>query len=299
MKQDKATAAVLKTNPGTSIQDLGRPGAANFGVPTSGAMDKRSMLSVNHLLQNHQDAAVLEISQPGFAIQFDSPTVISLAGAIAEVKLNATLVTNPSLLPIEGGDTLEIGRFAQGARVYLGIKDGFQSDTFLGSRSFYTGITESHQLSKGNRIPYLQKDIFLPQRNAKPKWRCDWFVGEQVNAYPGPDFHLLGKELRHRLTFETFSISPLADRMGIQLSETLENNLPELPTNPIFPGMVQLTSGGKLIILLRDAQVTGGYPRILFLDEESQCILAQKRSGDRIRFNLIDPELRLNMSQFV
>jgi allophanate hydrolase subunit 2 len=48
--------------------------------------------------------------------------------------------------------------------------------------------------------------------------------------------------------------------MGIQLTELLENKLPELPTNPVFPGTVQLTSGGKLVILLQDAQVTGGYP---------------------------------------
>ena len=76
--------------------------------------------------------------------------------------------------------------------------------------------------------------------------------------------------------------------MGIQLEELVSNQLEELPTNPVFPGTVQLTPGGKIIVLMRDAGVTGGYPRILQLTEEGQSILAQKKLGESIRFQLLE-----------
>ena len=76
--------------------------------------------------------------------------------------------------------------------------------------------------------------------------------------------------------------------MGIQLEELVSNQLEEVPTNPVFPGTVQLTPGGKIIVLMRDAGVTGGYPRILQLTEEGQSILAQKKLGESIRFQLLE-----------
>ena len=76
--------------------------------------------------------------------------------------------------------------------------------------------------------------------------------------------------------------------MGIQLDELVVNELEDLPTNPVFPGTVQLTPSGKMIILMRDAGVTGGYPRILHLSEDGQSQLAQKKVGDPIRYQLME-----------
>jgi allophanate hydrolase subunit 2 len=42
-----------------------------------------------------------------------------------------------------------------------------------------------------------------------------------------------------------------------------------------------------MIILMKDGQTTGGYPRILQLSEASISILAQKKYGDELRFKLI------------
>lgn len=284
-----ASALILKSAPGSSIQDLGRVGQADFGVPISGAMDQRSMLWINHLLQNHKNDAVLEISQPGFSIQFSSPTRIALAGATVTIKVNGSEVKSSGLVTIKAKDLLEIGAFSSGSRVYLGIKFGFQSEEILNSRSFYGGLTKTSQLSKGEKLTYFTEFQDSPTHHAMPKWSPDWYFSEILQAYPGPDFPLLTEEVKEKLLSQTFTISQLSNRMGIQLSELLENNLPEQATNPVFPGTVQLTSGGKLILLLRDAQVTGGYPRILHLDEESQWIITQKTPGSRIGFKLKKP----------
>jgi biotin-dependent carboxylase-like uncharacterized protein len=286
MSKELAVATILKTGPGCSVQDLGRSGQANFGIPISGALDMKSFAWVNHILQNEKYNGVLEISQPGFQLQFDLPTCIAIAGAQATVRLNGDIIDGTPLISIKPKDVLEIGAFLSGARVYIGVRFGFKSPKILGSRSFYPGLTEEPYFSKGDKIKYFVDFQAANVLNAKVKLSTDWFENEEIFAYPGPDFHLLNENLKEKLLSEPFRISQQSNRMGAQLLELLENKLPELPTNPVFPGTVQLTSGGKLIILLKDAQVTGGYPRILYLEEESQWILAQKRPGNKIRFKL-------------
>ncbi|SDA73984.1 biotin-dependent carboxylase uncharacterized domain-containing protein [Algoriphagus alkaliphilus] len=286
-----AIATVLKTGPGSSIQDLGRRGQANLGIPLSGAMDMKSFAWINHILQNEVNDAALEVSQPGFQIQFDSPTYIAIAGAEAIVRLNDQLIEKSNLIAIQSKDLLEIGAFLSGSIVYIGIKYGFKTPKILGSRSQYKGLTEDSILHKGTKIQYFMDSEASPVFNAKAKWSTEWYREEEILAYPGPDFHLLKENLREKLIGQTFRISQQSNRMGAQLLELLENDLPELPTNPVFPGTVQLTSGGKLIILLKDAQVTGGYPRILQLDVESQWKLAQKKPGSKVRFKLFQPRI--------
>ena len=85
MIKDTASASILKTGPVTKIRDLGRIGFAEFGIAQAGPLDQSAYLWVNHLLRNHQNDAVLEITQPGFSIRFDAPTLICLAGAKAQM----------------------------------------------------------------------------------------------------------------------------------------------------------------------------------------------------------------------
>lgn len=288
MSIELAIATILKSGPGSSIQDLGRLGSCNFGVPVSGAMDRRSVLWINHLLKNQKTDAVIEISQPGFAIRFGSATHLSLAGAKAAVRLNGVEISNSTQIHVQVDDVLETGAFILGARIYIGVRHGFQTPEILGSRSFYKSVTEKTALSAGDTIAYFKDFGSVPNGNAKAIWSTDWFQTNTIYVYRGVDFDLLTDEVKRKLFEQTFTLSPLANRMGIQLQELVVNSLPELPTNPVFPGTVQLTSGGKLVILLQDAQVTGGYPRILHLTVDSQNVMAQKKPGDSIQFKLVN-----------
>ena len=77
------------------------------------------------------------------------------------------------------------------------------------------------------------------------------------------------------------------NRTGFHLVEILENNLSQILTSAVLPGTVQLTPSGKLIVLMRDCQVTGGYPRILQLTEKSINIFSQKIAGDTFVFSIL------------
>ena len=75
--------------------------------------------------------------------------------------------------------------------------------------------------------------------------------------------------------------------MAYQLEGVFYNELDPILTSLVLPGTVQLTPAGNLIILMRDCQTTGGYPRILQLEESSIDTLAQKYMGQKIKFQLI------------
>ena len=75
--------------------------------------------------------------------------------------------------------------------------------------------------------------------------------------------------------------------MAYQLEDLLENNLEAIITSLVLPGTVQLTPSGKLIVLLRDCQTTGGYQRVLQLKESAMNIMAQKYTGSKINFKLV------------
>ena len=76
--------------------------------------------------------------------------------------------------------------------------------------------------------------------------------------------------------------------MGYVLNQKIDNDLKSIITSHVLPGTVQLTLGGRLIILMKDAQTTGGYPRVLQLTAKSIDILSQKKTSSIIKFQLIN-----------
>jgi biotin-dependent carboxylase-like uncharacterized protein len=292
MSQLLGKATLLRCPPGTSLQDEGRFSGAQYGMPNAGAMDQKSFRWANHILQNSGNAVALEMTQPGLRIQFDQASQISLAGAKVLASLNQTPLSNSSLISISAGDLLEIGAFLSGSRLYLCIKGGFQVERYLGSGSDFESVTSTSRRNTSEVLSYL----VIWQSNslgAKPRWETSWFESTEIEAYPGADWELLSSAQQELIRSKTFHLSKLSNRMGIQLEELIPNQMEELPTNPVFPGTVQLTPGGKMIVLMRDAGVTGGYPRILHLTEDGQSKLAQKRAGDPIRFQLLE-KLQVN-----
>ena len=288
MSEEIGHLKILKTGLGTSVQDLGRFGFAEYGVPFSGALDTRSSSWVNHLLKNEQTDAVLEICQPGLKLHFDKPAQICLAGAKADIRLNGEEVSPYGILVINTNDQLEIGKFHRGSVLYLGIKNGFQSEKVMESRSWLSGLTSSGSAKKDDQIQYFashKPPIFTA---SKAKWDFNRAQDQSIAAYPGPEWDLLSFENQTFIESMEFTISDVKNRMAIQLEELLPNSIPEMATSPVFPGTVQLTSGGKIIVLMKDAQVTGGYPRILQVDQKGLSILAQKKAKQTITFRLMD-----------
>jgi len=274
----------------TSIQDSGRMGFGEYGVPQSGAMDTYSAKIANLLLGNKVTDAVMEITLLGPKLEFQEPTLIVMVGLEAAVFLNNEEIPLLKPLQVSRGDLLHVKQITKGARLYLAIKGGFQSEMIMNSRSMYSPITVSSTINKNDVIPFQLQKPEISELNAVVKYESDTLKKQVLEVYPGPEFEKLSEELKEKLLQNKFSVSKNNSRMAYQLEERVHNDLQSILTQPVLPGTVQFTPSGNLIILMRDCQTTGGYPRVFQLTKQSINLLAQKKQGDAVQFQLIKYE---------
>ncbi|MEM6894711.1 MAG: biotin-dependent carboxyltransferase family protein [Bacteroidota bacterium] len=276
---------VLKPGFFSTIQDLGRFGYRSMGVPVSGGMDALAVRKANLLLENQPNDAVMEITMTGPTLLFETPTYICLTGAEMAATLNNEPIKNHNVVQVKAGDILSYGKLESGFRSYLAIKGGFLTQEVLGSRSQYFPVTKGRKLLEGNEISYFETKRY-DALISDPKLE-NHFNSNFLDVEKGPEFMILGDAQLAELFAQEFTVSEKNNRMAYQIAEKIVGHQHNIITSGTLPGTVQLTPGGKLLILMKDGQTTGGYPRILQLTEASICTLAQKRAGDTVQFKLV------------
>jgi len=275
---------VLQAGMMSSFQDLGRFGYRHLGVPVSGVMDQQAMLLANALVGNNETETVIEFALMPPKLRFEVDTTIAITGASFQPMINDNLVKSNKLLSIVAGEVLSFKASSNGVYAYLGVSGGFKLEKVLGSCSYYPNIANDLQLKNGMIIKLRRPHSHFLNARIRPQ-SSEYSIVLEV--YKGPEFNLLSDKQQSLLVNTEFTISKIFNRMGIQLKEKIVNDLASLLTSGVLPGTIQLTPSGKLIILMRDAQTTGGYPRILQLKEESMNSISQKKFNDSIRFSLI------------
>lgn len=278
---------VIKPGFYTTIQDLGRFGYREFGVPTSGVMDVLSAKFANTIIGNSENDAVFEITLTGPKLKFNIDTHICITGANISPCVNNHLVNMYKPISIKSGDVLTFGKLLNGCRAYLAVLGGCRTNIYMNSRSYYSTLTGKHKIEKEDEIKIEPSALISQKTYSKIKPDLSLFNTKALIAFKGPEYHLLSKKHQDILIKSEFSVSKFNNRMGYQIEETLENNLPSILTSPVLPGTVQLTPSGRLIVLMKDGQTTGGYPRVLQLKEEAINVLGQKKAGDFITFTLL------------
>ena len=276
-------------NPGfySTIQDLGRIGYQHYGVPYSGVMDSYCASLANSLLGNNKDMAVIEMTMTGAKLEFLVNTNICISGANMLPRLNAVKIALNKCIAVNSGDILSFGKLNIGFRCYLAICGGINTETVMNSRSMYKGITKYHVLAKHNNL-LITESLVVEKKYASIRIHKTHFSSKKIEVFKGPEFDRLSDSQVEKLKTNSFTISKENNRMAYQLEEPLENSLEPIITSSVLPGTVQLTPSGRLIVLMRDCQTTGGYPRVLQLKESAINVLAQKYTGQNICFNLLD-----------
>ena len=101
---------VLKPGFYSSIQDLGRFGFQEFGVPYSGAMDKKAAALANTLLGNKDTEAVIEMTMTGATFQFQVETCIAISGADMSPMMNKKPIQLNKIIFVKPNDVLSFGK---------------------------------------------------------------------------------------------------------------------------------------------------------------------------------------------
>src|SRR3954467_13467279 len=122
---------------GCTVQDQGRLGHYDVGIPPSGALDLFSALAANLLVGDDENAAVLEAAYLGPQLRFTAPAVVAVTGATMPVRVGGEPRPQWESFDVAAGDLLEFGFLEQGARIYIAIAGGIDVPAVLGSRSTY------------------------------------------------------------------------------------------------------------------------------------------------------------------
>lgn len=271
----------------TSIQDLGRFNFLEYGVPYSGVMDAKAAVLANLLVGNNENAAVLEITMTGPKLQFLCDTLICVTGADLEAKLNNLEIKNNNAIIVKKDDILSFGRLKKGFRAYISVLGGFKTPIVMNSRSMFTAITDQNSVNKGDTLQIEELKTTELRSNASLVVKDDYLKNSTITVQKGPEYDKLSDFQQKKLNSTTFTVSKNNSRMAYQLTELLPNSLEPIITSVVLPGTVQLTPSGQLIILMKDCQTTGGYPRVLQLSNAAINTLAQKFTGDKIAFEVI------------
>ncbi|MUU76943.1 5-oxoprolinase subunit C family protein [Winogradskyella endarachnes] len=277
---------VLKSGFFSTIQDQGRFGYRNFGVPVSGVMDKYASDFANQILGNEKKSAVLEMTMIGAKLQFLVPTIIAITGGDMNPKINGESVDMYKSIMVSSNAVLSLGYAKSGFRTYVAVKGGFLTDMVLGSRSMLKVITEPFKISDDDILPIAETVELEGTKNAKIRYKDAYLRANSIEVTKGPEFNKLTQQQQDLVLNQNFTVSKYNNRMAYQLLPLVKNNLESILTAPVLPGTVQLTPAGQLIVLMRDSQTTGGYPRVLQLTENAITILGQKTTGSSILIQL-------------
>lgn len=282
----------------TTVQDDGRHGMLAFGVGIAGAADAYSYTIANLLAGNPAHAAALEIALTGPTLRLRRAARIAICGA--DIDAHAGDIALPGWRPIDvpAECTLVLGPCRRGARAYLAIDGGIAVPRVLGSRSTDLrggfGGWHGRALRTGDILPLgaaRNADRVAGGIHVAPWWtdhEPDLFFAESiaVRVLPGSD----ATAPNDGLYAQEFVVAAASDRQGLRLhGQPLRLADPrERISEPVVPGTIQLPPDGQPIVLLGDAQTVGGYARIGHVIAADLPRLAQRRTGQRIRFIAVD-----------
>lgn len=277
------------------VQDRGRAGLAELGVPASGAADRIALRDANRAVGNDPDAAVLEGIGPA-ALRFHGAGVAAVTGAeavLAVVGVHGAVCGIPHGVPfaVADGDALEIGPPTRGLRFTVAVRGGIRMPVQLGSRSADTlsGIGPA-PLQAGDVVPIgdaapravepdplsrelpASGDLSVLEITLGP--RADWFTPAAVGL----------------LSEQEWLVTPQSDRVGMRLhgERPLERAVrDELPSEGAVDGAIQVPADGQPVLFLPDHPTTGGYPIIGALTRTALDLAGQLPPGARVRFCVV------------
>ncbi|MCD6503099.1 MAG: biotin-dependent carboxyltransferase family protein [Euryarchaeota archaeon] len=276
----------------STIQDLGRKGYQKYGVPVSGVMDFISARLVNMLVGNDENSALIEFYMKGPKLKFHSNAYFAIAGDV-RAKLNGRDIHPWKRYKASSGDVLEIGTISSGSYGYIAFSGGINTEPILGSRSTYLRANIGDKLKSGDRIP-LGSHYNLPRLDYIPRSLVPKYSNSvEARIILGPDDdHFTENGIKTFFSSE-YTVTPESDRMGYRLKgPKIEHSKrgPDIITDVVPLGTVQVPGNGQPIIMLADRQTTGGYARIGVVITADIPKVAQLRPGGKIRFKEVTIE---------
>jgi biotin-dependent carboxylase-like uncharacterized protein len=280
----------------TTVQDDGRWGLQNTGIPVSGAMDRQALALGNLLVGNKAGAAALEVTLSGPRLVFTTDALVALTGADMGLQVDgrdipawtAVLVRTDSVVSMAGSTGV-------GCRAWLCVAGGIDVPAVLGSRSTLLraalGGFKGRALHTGDRLPLhpLTQDVRRLEGFSCPVGlRPSYAVTTPVPVLQGPQTESLTPNARQAFLDATWTVSNDSDRMGCRPEgpQLALSHGADVISEVVPEGAVEVTGNGLPIVMLADRQTTGGYVKPFVVASAALGRLAQRRPGDSVHFRM-------------
>lgn len=292
---------LLVVRPGlfATIQDLGRFGYQELGMPVAGTVDPLALRLANALVGNPPGTAGLEIALLGPALRVEAGSVrVAVVGPMA-LSLEREGQPPAPLEPhrthtLARGDVLRLGAVTGAAVACLAVAGGFALEPFLGSLSTYVragiGPLGGKPLGDGTRLPLARgeappgPDVALPQ---PPE-----YGGGPVRVVLGPQEDRFTAAAVETFLTQPYRVGKEADRMGLRLEGPALTHAggADIPSDGLVTGSVQVPGNGQPILLLNDHQTAGGYAKIATVISADLPRVGRLRPGDSLSFRAVGVE---------
>jgi antagonist of KipI len=286
----------------SSIQDQGRYGYRQYGAPISGAMDRYALRIANVLAGNDEDAAGIEVTLYGLKLKGAKDTWIVITGGDLFPQVDNQPVPMWSSICLRKDQVLSFPRLRSGFRAYVAVRGGIEVPLLMNSRSTMvkaafggTGgaLKSGDRLKIGEKITGVNFGVkALPDRYI-PKYSTQ----NNLGVILGPQSDYFSSETLALFLNSEYTITSQSDRQGYRLigPELRHLRSYNMITEAMWPGAVEIPGDGLPIILLADAQTTGGYPKIASVVSTDLDKLGQSKPSDKIRFKSVTLEESLDL----
>jgi 5-oxoprolinase (ATP-hydrolysing) subunit C len=285
---------ILSPGARTTVQDGGFRGGRGQGVPGCGVLDADALWLVNALLNNDAGTAAIEVALTAPTLRAEGGPVRlalgdGLRGVVRAPDGSSRTVGSWTATTLQTDAELVLSAPDRGATALIGIAGGLDLPLILGSRStcLKAGFGGFHgrALRAGDLLPVAHAgavqdpDLCLPPLPVSTG---------PFRIVPGPQAEWFDAAQMARFLDEAWTVTPDLDRMGLRLAGRAitfaAGRGPDITSDGIAPGTIQVPGSGQPIILLADAQTTGGYPKIATIIGADLPRLARAMPGDSLRF---------------
>jgi biotin-dependent carboxylase-like uncharacterized protein len=280
---------VLATGPLATVQDLGRPGHARWGVSRSGAADRASARLAQRLVGNDESAAGIEVTFGGLVVRPDTDVMVALTGAPCPATVGDDPVGTHVAFTVHAGRELRLGVPVTGLRTYLAVRGGFEVPPVLGSRATdVLGGVGPDALTEGDQLPVGDASRPLPAIDHAAV-RTPTAGEVELRVRFGPRHDWFAVEAHETLVARIFTASSDSNRIGVRLDGPPLARVAdeELASEGLVRGAIQVPPSGPPTLFLADHPVTGGYPVIAVVVDEDVDLAAQVRPGQHVRFRAL------------
>ncbi|MBS6719959.1 MAG: biotin-dependent carboxyltransferase family protein [Peptoniphilus harei] len=280
----------------TTIQDSGRYGYQELGIPTSGVMDDYNYRLANILVGNKLDEAVFEMTFFGPTLKFNENLIIAITGSNMNPKINGELAPMYETIKVKKGDTLQFGKVNEGIRSYLAFGGSIDVPVVNGSKSTHIktkmGGIEGRALKAKDEIN-IKKSKEKTMRKIPEKYLPIFSHCNILRIVLGPqDDYFTEKGIHDLFRSGGYQVTKDFDRMGIRLKGTAieHKETADIISDGTTFGSIQVPANGQPIILVADRQTTGGYTKIGNVITADLYKLAQMTFLDKVLFQEVTIE---------